>query len=68
MLNRDCSKFNAAFKKAQRDVKSEEGEVDILKRANQLYRDEHNNAPFSNDEAWSVCVNIKIGMRRIRLI
>lgn len=53
-LNHDCNKFNAALKKAQRIVKSGEGEVDILKWANQLFRDKHNNAPFSNDEAWSV--------------
>lgn len=59
MLNRDCSKFNTPLKKAQRDVKSWEGEVDILKRANQLYRDEHNNVPFANDLAWSVLLKHK---------
>ena len=54
MLNHDCTKFNAAFKRAHRNQKSGECEVDILKQANQLYRDDHNNTPFSNEEAWSV--------------
>lgn len=51
-LNRGCNKFNACYKKAQRDVKSGESEVDILTRANLLYRQE--NPPFTNEEAWSV--------------
>jgi hypothetical protein len=53
-LNRDCSKFNVAFKRAQRDPKSGESDVYILKRVNQTYRDKHNNTPFCNDEAWNV--------------
>ena len=28
--------------------------MDILKRANQTYRDEHNNTSFNNDEVWNV--------------
>lgn len=51
-LNRDCNKFNACYKKAQREVKSGESEVDIPTRANLLYRQE--NPPFTNEEAWSV--------------
>jgi hypothetical protein len=37
-LNRDCTKFNAFYKKAQREIKSGENEVDVITRAHQLYR------------------------------
>ena len=51
-LNRDCTKFNAFYKKAQREIKSGESEVDVLTRAHQLYRQE--NPLFANEDAWTV--------------
>ena len=53
-LNRDCSKFNACFKRAERDQKSGENDMDILTHAKEMYRIESKNAPFNNEEAWGV--------------
>lgn len=53
-LNRDCAKFNACFKRAQRDQKSEENDMDILTRAKEYYRMENNSAPFNNEAAWNI--------------
>ena len=50
-LNRDCAKFNACFKRAQRDQKSGENDMDILTRAKEYYRAEHKLAPFINEAA-----------------
>ncbi|GKD76281.1 hypothetical protein Tco_1334563 [Tanacetum coccineum] len=40
-LNANCQKFNAAYKRAKRVGKSGENDVDYLKRAQSIYRDEH---------------------------
>ncbi|GJR64473.1 hypothetical protein Tco_0010538 [Tanacetum coccineum] len=40
-LNANCQKFNAAYKRAKRLRKSDENDVDFLKRAQSIYRDEH---------------------------
>ncbi|GJU16683.1 hypothetical protein Tco_1144649 [Tanacetum coccineum] len=40
-LNANCQKFNAAYKRAKRLGKSGENDVDYLKRAQSIYRDEH---------------------------
>ncbi|GKD07918.1 hypothetical protein Tco_1187603 [Tanacetum coccineum] len=39
-LNANCQKFNAAYKRAKRLRKSGENDVDYLKRAQSIYRDE----------------------------
>jgi hypothetical protein len=51
-LNRDCTKFNAYFKRSQREQKSGKNEMDILKRAKETYHDKHRSASFNNKEAW----------------
>ena len=53
-LNRDCGKFNAIFKQAERDIKSGESPMDVLTRAKQIYREQNRNIPFNNEEAWDV--------------
>nr|GEU80924.1 hypothetical protein [Tanacetum cinerariifolium] len=40
-LNANCQKFNAAYKRVKRLGKSGENEVDVLKWAQSIYRDEH---------------------------
>ena len=59
MLNHDCAKFNAFFKRAQRDQKSGENEMDILTRVKEIYRNESKSAPFNNDAAWDILRNYK---------
>ena len=58
-LNRDCTKFNAIYKRADRDQRSGESPMDVLTRAKEMYRNENKNAPFHNEEAWSVLRNHK---------
>ncbi|GKB69104.1 hypothetical protein Tco_0930516 [Tanacetum coccineum] len=53
-LNANCQKFNAAYKRAKRLGKSGENDVDYLKRAQSIYRDEHRGVAFSQEEAWAV--------------
>ncbi|GJY59566.1 hypothetical protein Tco_0459458 [Tanacetum coccineum] len=52
-LNANCQKFNAAYKRAKRLGKSGENDMDYLKRAQSIYRDEHKGVAFSQD-AWAV--------------
>nr|GEV00861.1 hypothetical protein [Tanacetum cinerariifolium] len=40
-LNANCQKFNAAYKRAKRLGKSGKNDVDVMKRAQIIYRDEH---------------------------
>ncbi|GKB42193.1 hypothetical protein Tco_0887135, partial [Tanacetum coccineum] len=51
-LNANCQKFNAAYKRAKRLGKSGENDVDYLKRAQSIYRDEHRGVAFSQEDAW----------------
>ncbi|GJS45506.1 hypothetical protein Tco_0595627 [Tanacetum coccineum] len=53
-LNANCQKFNAAYKRAKRLGKSGENDVDYLKRAQSIYRDEHKGIAFSQEDAWVV--------------
>ncbi|GJV80837.1 glutathione S-transferase T3-like protein [Tanacetum coccineum] len=52
-LNANCQKFNAAYKRAKRLGKSGENDVDYLKRAQSIYRDEHKGVAFSQEDAWA---------------
>ncbi|GJX18526.1 RNA-directed DNA polymerase, eukaryota, reverse transcriptase zinc-binding domain protein [Tanacetum coccineum] len=55
-LNANCQKFNAAYKRAKRLGKSGENDVDYLKRAQSIYRDEHKGVAFSQEDAWAVLI------------
>nr|GEX75614.1 hypothetical protein [Tanacetum cinerariifolium] len=47
------TRFNAAYKRAKRLGKSGENDVDVLKRAQSIYRDEHKGVAFCQD-AWAI--------------
>ncbi|GJT75800.1 hypothetical protein Tco_1042525 [Tanacetum coccineum] len=47
-------RFNAAYKRAKRLGKSGENDVDFLKRAQSIYRDEHKGVSFSQEDAWAI--------------
>ncbi|GKD82366.1 hypothetical protein Tco_1349205 [Tanacetum coccineum] len=53
-LNSNCQKFNTAYKRTKRLGKSGENDVDYLKRAQSIYRDEHRGVAFSQEDAWAV--------------
>nr|GEZ56443.1 hypothetical protein [Tanacetum cinerariifolium] len=53
-FNANCQKFNAAYKRAKRLGKSDENEVDVLKRAQSIYRDEHKGVAFCQEDAWGI--------------
>ncbi|GKA34171.1 hypothetical protein Tco_0720600 [Tanacetum coccineum] len=53
-LNANCQKFNAAYKRAKRLGKSGENDVDYLKLAQSIYRDEHKGVTFSQEDARAV--------------
>nr|GEY24570.1 hypothetical protein [Tanacetum cinerariifolium] len=53
-LNANCQKFNAAYKRAKRLGKSGENDVDVLKRAQSIYRDEHKGVAFCQEDAWAI--------------
>nr|GEV88506.1 glutathione S-transferase T3-like [Tanacetum cinerariifolium] len=53
-LNANCQKFNAAYKRAKRFGKSGENDVDLLKRAQSIYRDEHKGVSFCQEDAWAI--------------
>ncbi|GJY78863.1 hypothetical protein Tco_0484664 [Tanacetum coccineum] len=53
-LNANCQKFNAAYKRAKRLGKSGENDVDFLKRAQSIYRDEHKGVSFSQEDTWAI--------------
>ncbi|GJZ64428.1 hypothetical protein Tco_0620849 [Tanacetum coccineum] len=49
-LNANCQKFNAAYKRVKRLGKSGQNDVDYLKRAQSIYRDEHRGVAFSQED------------------
>nr|GFC74760.1 glutathione S-transferase T3-like [Tanacetum cinerariifolium] len=53
-LNADCQKFNAAYERDKRLGKSGENDVDVLKRAQSIYRDEHKGVVFCQEDAWAI--------------
>nr|GFA39964.1 glutathione S-transferase T3-like [Tanacetum cinerariifolium] len=53
-LNANCQKFNAAYKRAKRSGKSGKKDVDVLKRARSIYRDEHKGVAFCQEDAWTI--------------
>nr|GEY37260.1 hypothetical protein [Tanacetum cinerariifolium] len=53
-LNANCQKFNAAYKKAKRLGKNRKNDVDLMKRAQSIYRDEHKGVSFSQEDAWAI--------------
>ncbi|GJZ90474.1 hypothetical protein Tco_0662401 [Tanacetum coccineum] len=46
--------FNAAYKRAKRLRKSGKNDVDLIKRAQSIYRDEHKGVSFSQEDAWAI--------------
>nr|GEV54667.1 glutathione S-transferase T3-like [Tanacetum cinerariifolium] len=52
-LNANCQKFNAAYKRDKRLGKSDENDVDVMKRAQSIYRDEHIRIAFCQEDAWA---------------
>nr|GEZ41485.1 hypothetical protein [Tanacetum cinerariifolium] len=53
-LNASCQKFNAAYKRVKRLGRSGENDVDVLKRAQSIYRDEHKGVAFCQQDAWAI--------------
>ncbi|GJZ69048.1 hypothetical protein Tco_0632598 [Tanacetum coccineum] len=53
-LNYHCQKFNAIYKRFNRLKKSGEKEVDLMKRAWGIYRDENKNNAFNHEDVWAV--------------
>nr|GEW51427.1 leucine-rich repeat-containing protein [Tanacetum cinerariifolium] len=53
-LNANCQKFNAAYKWAKRFGRSGENDVDVLKGAQSIYRDEHRGVAFCQEDAWAI--------------
>ncbi|GJT03861.1 hypothetical protein Tco_0838323 [Tanacetum coccineum] len=53
-LNVNCQKFIAAYKRVKRLGKSGENDVDLMKRAQSIYRDEHKGVSFSQEDAWAI--------------
>nr|GEZ32897.1 hypothetical protein [Tanacetum cinerariifolium] len=53
-LNHNCQKFNAIYKRCNRLKKSSDDEVDLMKRARGIYRDENKNNTFNHDDAWAI--------------
>nr|GEY71526.1 hypothetical protein [Tanacetum cinerariifolium] len=53
-LNANCQKFNAAYKRAKRLGKSDENDMDLMKRAQSIYRDEHKRVSFCQEDAWAI--------------
>ncbi|GJV09386.1 hypothetical protein Tco_1347042 [Tanacetum coccineum] len=53
-LNANCQQFNAAYKRAKRLGKSGKNNVDLMKRAQSIYRDEHKRVSFTQEDAWTI--------------
>nr|GEU62168.1 hypothetical protein [Tanacetum cinerariifolium] len=53
-LNHHCQKFNAIYKRCIRLKKSDENEVDLIKRARGICQDENKNSSFNHEKAWAV--------------
>ncbi|GJY71538.1 hypothetical protein Tco_0475241 [Tanacetum coccineum] len=47
-------RFNAAYKRVKRLGKSGENDVDLMKLAQSIYRDEHKGVSFSQEDAWAI--------------
>ncbi|GKC17612.1 hypothetical protein Tco_1014394 [Tanacetum coccineum] len=56
-LNHHCQKFNAIYKRCNRLKISGENEVDLMKRAQGIYRDENKNNAFNHEDAWLILRN-----------
>nr|GEU85079.1 glutathione S-transferase T3-like [Tanacetum cinerariifolium] len=53
-LNANCQKFNVAYKWAKRLSKSGKNDVDVMKRAQSIYRDEHKGVAFCQEDSWVI--------------
>nr|GEY49343.1 endopeptidase, NLPC/P60 domain, LRAT-like domain protein [Tanacetum cinerariifolium] len=53
-LNANFQKFNAAYKLAKRLGKSDKNDVDLMKQAQSIYRDEHKGVSVSQEDAWAI--------------
>nr|GEW20670.1 hypothetical protein [Tanacetum cinerariifolium] len=53
-LNANCQKFNAAYKRAKRLGKSGENDVEVMKRAQSIYLDEHKRVAFCQEDVWAI--------------
>nr|GEW03051.1 hypothetical protein [Tanacetum cinerariifolium] len=53
-MNHNCQKFNAIYKRCVRLSKSGENQLDVMKRARTIYRDENKNTPFNLEDVWEV--------------
>nr|GEY76351.1 retrovirus-related Pol polyprotein LINE-1 [Tanacetum cinerariifolium] len=53
-LNANCQKFNAAYKRAKRLGRSGENDVNVLRRAQSIYWDEHKGVAFCQQDAWAI--------------
>ncbi|GJV17798.1 hypothetical protein Tco_1363121 [Tanacetum coccineum] len=54
MLNHNCQKFNAIFKRSVRLGKSGENDLDVMKQARATYRDENKGTPFVQEDASEI--------------
>ena len=53
-MNANCQKFEANYKRAKHLTKSGESELDDMRHARQIYRDDHKGVSFTQEEAWLV--------------
>nr|GEY68760.1 hypothetical protein [Tanacetum cinerariifolium] len=53
-LNANCQKFNAAYKRAKCLGKSGKNDVNVLKWAQSIYRDEHKGVAFCQEDARAI--------------
>nr|GEW04704.1 hypothetical protein [Tanacetum cinerariifolium] len=53
-LNVNCQKFNALHKRAQRLHKSGENEMDVLRHAKMMFKDENKGISFSQELPWEI--------------
>nr|GEV17610.1 glutathione S-transferase T3-like [Tanacetum cinerariifolium] len=53
-LNANCQKFNSTYKRAKCLGKSGKNDVDLMKRAQSIYRDDHKGVSFCQEGAWSI--------------
>ncbi|GJT39283.1 hypothetical protein Tco_0939148 [Tanacetum coccineum] len=53
-LNANCQKFNALHKRAQRLCKSGKNEMDVLRHAKKMFKDENKGRSFSQESSWDI--------------
>ena len=53
-LNANSQKFEAAYKRAKLLTKIGESEVDDMRHARQMYRDEHKGVSFGQEDVWLI--------------